>query len=247
MNHDIIRTIHPRDTMWQPNQSWYFAVGRSAMRVLDVAARASWLPRIGSILDLPCGYGRVGRHLPAAYPEAQLHFCDILHEGADFCAETFGGTAIHSRPELTEVELPQVDMIWVGSLFTHVDRDRTRRWLRHLCERLNPDGVLAATFHGEWSLSMQKLFPMLAQDHWARIVDQYEREGYGYAPYPDWPDGDYGVSLSSPHAVIDLVREIPGVRLAGYMERGWADNHDVAIIARDDRARPWTPEFRSRR
>lgn len=247
MNDDIIRTIHPRDGMWSPNETWYFATGRSAMRVVDIAARASWRPNIASILDLPCGYGRVSRHLRAAYPEAQLYFCDIEHEGADFCASTFGGTAIHSRPELTEVELPQVDLIWVGSLFTHVDEDRTRRWLRYLCERLNPNGVLAASFHGEWSLSMQRIYPMIDPASWERIVDQYRREGYGYAPYPDWPAGDYGISLSSPQAILALIREIPGVRLAGYMERGWADNHDVAIIAKEDRAQPWTPEFRSRR
>jgi trans-aconitate methyltransferase len=242
---DIIRTIHPDDGMWQPNESWYFATGRSALRVVDLAVRASWLPRVGSVLDLPCGYGRVTRHLRAAYPDATLYCSDLLHEGARFCAETFDGVAIPSQPELTEVPLPMVDVIWVGSLFTHLDLDRTTRWLRYLCEHLNPDGVIAASFHGEWALQMQRIYRMIGDEPWAEIVAGYTRTGYGYAPYPGRPD--YGVSVSSPHVVIDLIRDIPGVRLAGYMERGWADNHDVAMIARDDRARPWTPDFRSRR
>lgn len=83
-----------------------------------------------------------------------------------------------------------MDLIWVGPLFTHVDKDRTRRWLRDLCERLNPNGVLAASFHGEWRLSMQRIYPMIDPASWERIVDQYRREGDGYAPYPDWPAGE---------------------------------------------------------
>lgn len=247
MQTDIERKIHPDDGMWQPAESWYFAVGRSALRLVDLAARTSWLPRIGSILDLPCGHGRVARHLRAGFPDAELHFCDIDHSGADFCAETFAGTAIHSRPELTEVALPKVDLIWVGSLFTHVDLDRTRRWLRYLSEHLNPDGMLVATFHGDWSLRMQEIYPMIDAPSWERIVADYRASGYGYAPYQDLDMGDYGISLSRPEAIVAAVRDIPGVRLAGYLERGWADNQDVAIIAREDREIPWTPEFRSRK
>lgn len=247
MQPDIDRTIHPHDAMWQPSESWYFAVGRSAFRLVDLAARTSWLPRISSILDLPCGHGRVARHLRAGFPDAQMYFCDIDHAGADFCAETFAGTAIHSQPELTEVALPTVDLIWVGSLFTHVDLDRTRRWLRYLCDRLTPDGVLISTFHGEWSLRMQEIYPMIDPESWRRIVSAYQQSGYGYAPYLDLDMGDYGISLSRPEAIFDAIREIPGVRVAGYMERGWADNQDVAIITKEDRDNLWTPDFRSRK
>lgn len=249
---DPIRTIHPQDVMWQAGEDWYFPVGRSALRLVDLAARASWLPGIGSMLDLPCGHGRVGRYLRAAYPDAELFFCDIDKDGADFCAETFAGTAIHSQPELTGVALPKVDLIWVGSLFTHVDEMRMQRWLRYLCGHLNPDGMLLATFHGEWSVRMQEIYRMIDDANWARIVADYRRDGYGYAAYPNSAGDagdrtgiqDYGISLCHPERVLQTVRGIPGVRLAGYMERGWADNHDVAMIAKDDRDRPWTPVFR---
>lgn len=241
-----IRTIHPNDRMWQPGESWYYAVGRSALRVVDIAARLSWLPRISSILDLPCGHGRVARYLRSGFPDASMHFCDIAHDGADFCAAAFNGNAIHSRPELTEVALPSVDLIWVGSLFTHVDAQRTQRWLRYLCEHLNPDGMLIATFHGDWSVHMhEQHYPMIAEDVWATIKADYEATGYGYAAYPHMREADYGISLSKPEAIIDMTRRIDGIRLASYMERGWADNQDVAIIAKDDRQRAWLPGFRS--
>lgn len=245
MRLEINRTIHPGDRMWQPGESWYFSVGRSALRLADLAARTSWLPRIGSILDLPCGHGRVARHLRAGFPDAELYFCDIESGGADFCAETFGGHAIHSQPELAEVALPAVDLIWVGSLFTHVDIDRTRRWLRHLCDHLNQDGILVATFHGDWSVRMHEShYPMCDPETWQVILDGYHTTGYGYAPYANNRWGNYGVSLARPETIIGLVREIPGVRLAGYLERGWANNHDVVMIAKDDRTTPWAPDFR---
>ena len=246
MPEPISTLIHPDDLMWRSGQAWYFPVGESAARLLRIAAETSWLPRIRSVLDLPCGHGRVGRYLPGLFPGAALHFADLDADGADFCAATFGGTAIHSRPELTEVPLPKVDLIWVGSLLTHVDRDRTARWMRYLCEQLNEDGVLVATFHGEWSLRMQGIYPMIAAPEWEQITDEYHRTGYGYARYPGW-EQDYGISLSSPSALLQIARDIPGVRVAGFLERGWAENHDVLMISRDDRDRDWTPGFRSTR
>ncbi|WP_169742270.1 class I SAM-dependent methyltransferase [Arenimonas metalli] len=244
MHAELDRTIHPDDAMWRPSERWYFRVGRSALRLVRVAEQVSGLERISSVLDLPCGHGRVSRHLRAAYPDAALYFCDINTGGADFCAQAFRGQAIHSKPELTEVDLPQVDLIWVGSLFTHVDIDRTRRWLHYLCERLNPGGVLVATVHGPWSQRMHEAhYPMIDPDTWQRILASYQTTGYGYAPYPGGAIGDYGISLSTSETIIGLVRGIPGVRLAGYLERGWADNHDVVMIAKEDRDRPWTPDF----
>ena len=241
---EVSRQIHPNDGMWQPRESWYYRVGRSGLRAVELAVAGSWLEQPRSILDLPCGHGRVARYLRAAYPQARMHFCDIDAEGADFCAKEFQGEAIHSVEELTDVALPMVDVIWVGSLFTHVDAARTRRWLAYLARHLNPDGVLVATFHGTWSIQMQKSYPMIDAASWDAVLEGVEREGYGYAPYPHGRAGDYGISLTRPAWICDAIAQIPGVRLAGYAERGWAENHDVAVITRDDRLTPWTPDFR---
>lgn len=241
---DVSRDIHPKDGMWQPGESWYFRVGRSGLRAVELAVAGSWLDQPRSILDLPCGHGRVARYLRAAYPDAEMHFCDIDAEGADFCAAQFAGHAIHSVEELTEVALPCVDLIWVGSLFTHVDASRTRRWLDYLARHLNPEGVLVATFHGTWSIEMQKSHPMIDAASWDLVLEGFERHGYGYAPYRHGRAGDYGISLTRPAWLCDAIAAIPGVRMSGYQERGWAENHDVAVITRDDRLRPWTPDFR---
>ena len=242
---EVCRDIHPNDNMWKPDETWYFAVGRSGLRSVQLAIDLSWLTDARSFLDLPCGYGRVARYLRAAYPGARMYFCDIDNEAADFCASTFDGTAIYSKSELTDVALPKVDVIWVGSLFTHVDLNRTHRWLAYLSEHLNPDGVVVATFHGQWSQHMQKQAPMIDAESWEKIVAGCEETGFGYAPYPEGGLADYGISLTRPSTLCNLVDQIPGVRLAGYMERGWAENHDVVVVSRDARTRPWAPDFRS--
>ncbi|MBA9019207.1 methyltransferase domain-containing protein [Aminobacter ciceronei] len=98
----------------------------------------TWRQDVSKVLDLPCGHGRVSRHLKLLFPTAEMFYCDIDAEGADFCARTFGGTAIHSQPDLLQVGLPRsLDVIWIGSLFTHVDRKRTADWLGYLADHLS--------------------------------------------------------------------------------------------------------------
>jgi SAM-dependent methyltransferase len=225
--------------MWLTGPDWYFSVGKSGLKIVESAINMSWLSGVKSILDLPCGHGRVARYLRACYPHAKMYFCDLDPSGVAFCAKTFAGTGIQSQPELTNVHLPTVDVIWVGSLFTHVDKDRTKDWLRYLADHLNPHGVLVATFHGLWSAELQKKEPMIDPASWDLILKSYEETGFGYAPYRDFDMGNYGISLTRPAVVCDLISAIPGVRLIGYVERGWADNHDVVMITKNDRLAGW--------
>src|SRR6267378_1570838 len=232
---ELSKEIHPADQMWLTGKDWYFSVGKDGLEAVLRALSLSWLERVSAILDLPCGHGRVARHLRAAFPDIRMFFCDIDQSGVDFCANSFLGTPITSKPELTTVPLPNVDVIWVGSLFTHVDLDRTKRWLAYLAEHLNEHGVLVATFHGGWSIEEQKTHPMIDSASWAEIMRQYDASGFGFARYSHTDLSDLGVSLAKPSKVIDIASAIEGVRIIGYMERGWADNHDVLMLTKNDR------------
>jgi len=235
---EVSKEIHPADEMWLTGKDWYFGVGESGLETVLRALSLSWLESVSTILDLPCGHGRVARYLRAAFPNVRMFFCDIDQSGVDFCSKTFQGTAIASKLELTAVPLPKVDAIWVGSLFTHVDLDRTRRWLAYLAEHLNEHGVLVATFHGRWSIEVQKTHPMIDGAAWAEIIRQYNASGYGYGRYSHMDLSDFGISLAKPSTIIDIASAIEGVRIIGYMERGWADNHDVLMLTKNDRVKP---------
>ena len=234
----ISRVIAEDDGMWNSGNDWYYYVGESALNCILSALTLSRLERVGSILNLPSGYGREARHLAAAFPDAQHTFCDILADGVAFCAEQFKGRAIVSQPELTEVELGgPYDVIWIGSLFTHLDEVKTERWLRYLCGHLSDDGILLASFHGAASRQLHLThYPMIGAQEWALIEAGYNDTGYGYAPYPGQ---DYGISLSRPGKIAEFACAIPGTRLLCYSERAWSENHDVAVIARSDRLQDW--------
>jgi SAM-dependent methyltransferase len=213
----------------------YFHVGEDGLNNVLSSLVRSRLERVESILDLPCGHGRVARHLRAAFPEAKMSFCDIDKGAADFCARTFDGVPLYSSSELTQVPLHRsFDIIWIGSLFTHVDESRTRRWLRYLCDQLTSDGILLATFHGVW---VRESHNQEFKRNYRRLLRQVDRYGFGYARQSRLED--YGVSVSLPWKVVEMASAMENVRILGYTERGWDENHDVLTIARTDRLKPF--------
>jgi trans-aconitate methyltransferase len=238
---NVSRKIDPKDQMWESGPKWYFQVGESGLNVIRNILPLSRKRQVASILDLPCGHGRVGRYLRAAFPEARITYCDLDPDGVAFCANEFGGIPLFSKPELSDVEFgEQFDVIWVGSLFTHVDHDRTQRWLNHLCAALASDGVLVATFHGRWAIEVQQKYHQMVDDvTWQKVIKQYDAEGYGFVSYPSMASSRYGISLVRASNIVQIVEGIPGVRMLAYIERGWADNHDVLGLAKTDRLQAW--------
>jgi len=235
----INKTIDPLDHMYNTGASWYFQVGEEGLRAVRRVLNLSDNCAVRKVLDLACGHGRVARYLRAGFPDAQLFYCDIDIQAAEFCAKTFGGKAIASKEELTQVSLPSdCDVIWVGSLFTHLDRNRTERFLTYLCRFLAEEGVLVATFHGAWSKQLAETSPFMEPERWATVLEGYSVSGYGYRQYSHLKD-DFGVSLSRPSVIVEMVERIPGVRLLAYMERGWGHNHDVLGVSGTDRLKPW--------
>jgi len=226
--------------MWKSGADWYFSVGEDGLRCVRRALEVARDPPVHRILDLPCGHGRVARYLRAAFPEATMAFCDIDRSGVDFCAREFGGVAIYSQPDLTQVDLGSpYDVIWIGSLFTHLDRARTQRWLEFLVNALTPTGVLAATFHGLGGTHILERYQTagIEKPAWSRIIEECRVTGYGYAPYE--ADGNFGIAIVQPTEVISIAQAIPGCRIIGYGERAWADNHDVLSLSRVDRFKLW--------
>lgn len=232
-NKSVSTEIHANDVMFNTGPSHYHTVGASGVQAVLTALSLTWRDSVSKVLDLPCGHGRVARHLRVLFPNAELFYSDIDAEGADFCAKTFGGTAIHSQSDLLQVALPHnLDVIWVGSLFTHLDQHRTEAWLRYLADHLSAHGVLVSTLHGHFTERHTKLPDDVDEK---RIRCEFAKTGFGYAPYTVYKDvKDYGFSLSKPSAILDIANGIAGVR-AAYIERGWANNHDVLVLIKNDR------------
>ncbi len=239
---EINRQISPNDSM---NNQWYFETGRSAVEVMAVACASSNIRKVKKVLDVPCGHGRVLRHLVHLFPGAEVHACDLDTDGVDFCASTFGAKPIYSHEELTDVDFgSHYDLIWVGSLFTHTSLDVTRRWTTHLARFLSPEGIIVATLHGRWCQHVYKVHAYIGEDRWKEILKDYGLWGYGYRDYEkqeshQFISGSYGVSLAKPHVTIRNLEEIPGIRIYLYLERGWVDHHDVVAFGTPAYDKPW--------
>jgi SAM-dependent methyltransferase len=231
----VLQTIAEDDEMWPGAEQWYFIVGHDGLQNVLRALSLSRLQSVHHILDLPCGHGRVARHLRAAFPAARLTFCDLNQSAVDFCSKELRGIAVYASSELTDVEFDTTfDVIWIGSLFTHIDLDRAEKWMRHLCKCLAPDGVLIATFHGAWTIQQHATHgALIGPAEWEQILAGFRNDGWGYANYPHL--SDFGVSLSRASRVIDMASAIEGCRILSYTERGWAGNHDVLVLSHTDR------------
>lgn len=233
---DIIRTISPNDEMYAGDKAfsdWYWSVGRSAVDAIEPCLRVARKPLsdVRHILDLPCGHGRVLRYLKAAFPAAEITACDLLKDGVEFCAKTFGAKAVYSDedPKQIELGLRTFDLIWVGSLFTHLSAERWPTFLTCLGSYLQEGGVLVFTTHGRYVYRRMKGLEdphEYCLPYWRRTVAlyDYERTGFGYG---DYQDGGYGISISDPGWVCSLLGQQPELRCIHFQERGWMDIQDV--------------------
>lgn len=222
-----LSAISKNDTMFDGGLERYISVGQSAMTAIeDVVGR---LP-ITSILDLPCGHGRVARHLSLKYPDADIYFSDLDEEGMDFCAENFGGSAIKSKRGFSNLSLGRkFDLIWSGSLITHLTSSDTKSFFGFIADHLTDDGVAVVTTHGSVVADRLKngagWMYGLPDEVQKQIFSEAEQSGYGYARYPGWED-EYGISLSSSEWVTKSANDA-GLQVIRHIDAGWDNHQDV--------------------
>jgi SAM-dependent methyltransferase len=225
---DVIREISPRDAMYGGDDAAYFESGRSALQCIELATLAIRRKPPSRILDLPCGHGRTLRMLKAAFPEAELIASDIDPDAVEFCSRVFGAKSVQSHFSPEQIELPgKVDLIWCGSLLTHLDSFRWNEFLAFFEQSLAKDGLLLFTTHGR--LTADHLSTLTIRD-FARPIENmiadYKSYGFAYSDYFDAPR-EYGVSLSSPTWVCGMLEGFPNLRLVSFTEAGWDSHQDV--------------------
>lgn len=251
---DMNLTISPDDHMMTtPDPVAYFRTSRSALDcVLRGLASAGKVPSdVGAVLDFGSGYGRVYRALAAAFPDAKLTACDLMESASRFCAETFGGDWVKSDEDLAAVKLPRkYDLIWLGSVFTHLPIHRWQSLLGFLADATNQAGVVVFTSHGERAIKqiedvLLKRNPFAIESDWyAAMKAGLPQAGFDF--YPSRPavvkhqvdrgidvsQGEYGFSFTTEEWVRQFVSTIPQWNLVAYEAAGWGGNHDVVTLLR---------------
>jgi SAM-dependent methyltransferase len=231
----VTLTLDPADEMFIPRRAdHYLKVGLSAMRCIDASLENSNVieDSAPSILDFPCGHGRVLRFLRARYPSADITVSEIDVNAINFCEETFKCHGVVSSPDFDSLTLPgPFDLIWCGSLLTHLSEEDTKALLRLIFRHLSPKGTCIITTHGQLSvdsISRGNSIYGLRKKAEEEILSQFEKTGYGYAGYK--VGSGWGISVVSRDRMQQLVAETGAWRETSFIEHGWLEHQDVYAL-----------------
>jgi hypothetical protein len=232
---DLIAEISPSDAMYMASRGAYVTAGVSALECVKRSMEAAGKPAIGRLLDLPCGHGRVMRVMKAAFPEAHLTACDLDRNAVDFCARVFGADPVYSSLDPSDVHFDQdYDLIWCGSLFTHLDASRWVGFLDLFARSLSKDGLLLFTTHGLHPPRSLRGMGVNEQGV-SEMLEAYRESGFAYTRADFKLDERYGLSMSSPEWVLGRIKEQGDLTVISQSEKGWeppAPSQDVFACIR---------------
>lgn len=229
------RVLSPQDGMLAPGlEEQYFDLGRRALELALFSGRLCDKPHYPDILDLPCGHGRVLRWLRAGYEYAHITACDLDQGAVDFCRDTFRAHGVYSKPDLHQVDFDrQFDLVWCGSLLTHLHEAAWRRALDALIRATKECGVLIFSTQGRCYTSLlSRGRTNLAENiNKPALLEEFAARGFAYQRYFEPEHGDYGVSVTSPEWIGRVLQQYPDMILRAYLEEAWG-LQDVVILYR---------------
>lgn len=230
----VTAEIDPKDGMLngEKEEAHYMFCGASAIVCIMESLNAAGVAAndIRSVLDYACGYGRVLRWLDAAFPNAALIGMD-----ADANAVKSANALLGVKTEVLDISLSkklgqQFDLIWMGSLLTHLPESEINRVLQFVHANLASGGVLVVTVHGRLVYdrlsSGERLYGVTGSDA-ERMCSDYRKNGFGFSVYPK--QRDYGVSITKPGTFV-AIAEQHGYDLIMYKHRAWAHHQDLVCI-----------------
>jgi len=219
----------------------YLRAARSAMEVLERSLERAdrTFDDVRSCLDFGCGHGRVLRLLVQRVPPRRVTACDIDAEGVRFCRAEFGVRGVISSTSVAQTPLRSYDLIWVGSVLTHLRAYAGEELLRVLGGTLSPGGLLVLSAHGQFVLdNLSHFYDGAFADEAEAVRREVQEHGYSFRPYAETfasysPEG-YGMAFHSDAYIPAVVERLFGgaVRPVLFEPRGWDDHHDVFAFQR---------------
>ena len=234
--------VHRNDTMipklTAEHASGYNRRGQQASEfVAGAVARAELPAPPREALDLWSGYGGVLRHLVRQFPDTRWTACDLEAPAVRFCEQEFGAVPVVSSVDLATVAFPTAayDLVWMGSLLTHLDAAANATVLATLARHANDPCVVTFSTHGpDLARDLARYGPGLAAQETV-VQAAIAQTGFAYGAYPHYGDGSYGIAFHDPERVDRMMTDAFGagaVRLE-LGRRAWMDHHDLhAFVVR---------------
>ena len=208
----------------------------SAFESINAALKAAGTDRVTTILDMPCGHGRVARVLRAAFPTAEISVSDLDTDGVVFCAKQFDAQPLISGPDFSTLNFAKTfDLIWVGSLITHLPERVAEDFIAFVLRHLRCGGVAVVSSHGAFVAGRIAGGETYGVESGAthRMVDDYHTRGFGYADYPAYDTSvqHYGVSIATRDWIISAITRAGG-KVLFYNDLALDNHHDIVSFMR---------------
>jgi hypothetical protein len=157
--------------------------------------------------------------------------CDLRAQDVRFCESSFDARTWVSSSTINKLEAPGTyDLIWLGSVITHLSSINTQFILDKMLSWTNIGGIIVMSFHGRFALQRQDggSFRYIHDAGWAIIKAEYDRIGFGYCDY----EGQigYGISVIKLSWMSSLVEARSDSRLVTLVETAWDAHHDIIAI-----------------
>jgi SAM-dependent methyltransferase len=208
----------------------YFNVGLQALSIIENTRRTLLKDKYDSILDFGCGFGRVLRFLKAYYPESHITLSELFPEYVEFCSKTFDLDSFQSITNFSALPTDKkYDLIWSGSVFTHLPSNKFDELLKYFEDSLSVGGVMVFTTHGRfcWENLSSHAYGL---DKFGKRKTQimYKLLGFGYSNYPTMTG--YGVSIMTLKWFANYISKKDNLKLIAIHEKCWDNHQDVMII-----------------
>nr|VFJ67819.1 MAG: Methyltransferase domain-containing protein [Candidatus Kentron sp. FW] len=219
------------DCMYAGNDRHYLSCGASALNTIFAALSLSQQYTPGSILDFGAGAGRVTRWLRAAFPDIAIDCCDLRTEDMTFCEKAFAVKTWISGVEIADLSARSTyDLIWIGSVMTHLPANSTTQLLDKVLSWCNHGGLVVTSLHGRSALRRHEdgRLKYIEDSKWKEIKNGYLSTGYGFSNYAE--KQDYGISTTKLSWVTSLIESRSDIKLVLLSEEAWDGHHDVLAI-----------------
>lgn len=234
---------HPNDDMFTGSYEHYERCGKELANYAQ-EAKLSLKRENLKVLELPCGYGRVTRHLVNIFDSHQLTSADVMKDAVDFVSNKFlvnGFVVSEPANEFRGLPENEFDIGLMGSLITHFSEENSRIILSKFLSKIKNDGIAIITTHGHRSYEMlvNKDWFEITDDDYETLKKSYESINYGFVSYAsehtfekktvEEVGNSYGISLIPKSWMEDTITGM-GYKIIKFYPAGWDNHQDVYFI-----------------
>jgi SAM-dependent methyltransferase len=185
------------------------------------------LNQFRELLDFGCGCGRLVLALQGRrFADLAVTACDVDERAIRWCQQSIEKIkcVVNNALPPSPFENESFDLVWCGSVFTHLDENRQDLWLAELRRILKPNGILLASVHGphlweprlpSWTIGKLRTNGLV-----------FAKTGADAGIHPSW----YQVAWHTEKYIREHWASIFEIR--AYRPRGFNDHQDIVVAQR---------------